>query len=64
MPPASFYFSCAYGLITGMTGALLTALTQVSGTTDTVAMTTWLVIAATGLASAAAAGKAAWSVKP
>lgn len=64
MPTAKFYFSALYGLITGATGALLTALTQVAGTPDSVAPTTWLVILATGLSSAAVAGKAAWEIRP
>ena len=64
MPPAKMWFAALYGLITGSTGALLTAMTQISGTTDAVAMTTWLVIAATGLSAAAVAGKAAWETTP
>ena len=64
MPPAKMWFAALYGLITGSTGALLTTLTQLAGTTDSVATTTWLVILATGLSAAAVAGKAAWGVKP
>jgi hypothetical protein len=64
MPTAGFYFTCLYGLITGVTGALLTTLTQLSGTTEPIATNTWLVIVATGLSSAAISGKAAWKTTP
>ena len=64
MPSVRFYFTCLYGLVTGATGALLTALTQTAGTTDVLATNTWLVIVATGLSSAAVAGKAAWETRP
>jgi hypothetical protein len=60
MPPARVWFAALYGFITAATGALLTAVTQLAGTSTSIAGTTWLVILATGLASAAAAGKAAW----
>ena len=60
MPSVGWWLTCLYGFITAATGAMLTALTQLSGTTEPIATNTWLVILATGLASAAAAGKAAW----
>ena len=60
MPSVAFWFACLYAFITASTGALLTALTQASGTVEPISRNTWLVILASGLSSAAVAGKAAW----
>lgn len=64
MPPVRMWFAALGGLIVGAVGALLTAVTQVAGTPEPIATTTWYVIVGTGRASAVAAGKAAWPLPP
>jgi len=64
MPPIRFWFVCLKHFIIGAGGVLISQLTQLSGTTTSIALSTWLVCLATGLIQAAMAGGDAWPKSP
>ena len=60
MPPARFYFECLGGFIMGAASSFGTVSVQLSGTTQSIAMVTWLTILSAGLVGAVVAGRLAW----
>ena len=64
MPPVRVYFAALRAFIIAFAGVFTATLTQLSGTTTSIALTTWLMAVLAGLVAAVNAGRDTWDAQP